>query len=223
MDQNELAIELREGKGKGVARKLRATGRIPGVFYGRGEPHSISLDPRALEKLLASSAAGMNTIIDLRGGGLDGSQALLKELQRDPVRGTMVHADLFAIDLAKKIQVSVPIHLTGSAKGVLMGGIIDHSLREIEFECLPGAIPEEIVADVSELDVGMTLHVRDLPMPDGVELLSDADLSVVSVVLPAAAEEEAAPEGEELAEGEEAAEGEAGEAGSEGSESKESE
>jgi large subunit ribosomal protein L25 len=204
--QNELAIELREGKGKGVARKLRATGRIPGVFYGRGEPHSISLDPRALE---------------MRGGGLDGSQALLKELQRDPVRGTMVHADLFAIDLAKKIQVSVPIHLTGSAKGVLMGGIIDHSLREIEFECLPRAIPEEILADVTELDVGMTLHVRDLPLPQGVELLSDADLSVVSVVLPAAAEE-AAPEGEELAEGVVPAEGEAPEGGPEGDEAKES-
>jgi large subunit ribosomal protein L25 len=134
----------------------------------------------------------------------------------------MVHADLFAIDLAKKIQVSVPIHLTGSAKGVLMGGIIDHSLREIEFECLPRAIPEEILADVSELDVGMTLHVRDLPMPEGVELLSDADLSVVSVVLPAAAEE-AAPEGEELAEGEEPAEGEAAEGASEGGDAKESE
>jgi large subunit ribosomal protein L25 len=206
VSENQIAVEPREGTGKGVARKLRAEGRIPGVYYGGGaEPRSIHLDARALDRLLTASSAGMNTLIDLVGAGLGGKQVLVKELQRDPVKGTLVHADFFAIDLAKAIQVSVPLHVVGNAAGLLMGGIIDHALREVELECLPGAIPEEIPVDVTPLEIGMSLHVRDIPLPGGVTLISDPDLSVVSCAAPAAAEE-APVEGEEAAE-EEAAEG----------------
>ena len=214
MAENPMAVELRESVGKGPARKLRATGRIPGVYYGRGRSHSISLDPGALDRLLTSSSAGLNTLIDLVGGGeLDGVQVLVKELQRDPVRGNLLHADLYAVDLQKAVHVSVPIHLTGTPTGVsLGGGILDQNMREIELECLPTAIPEEISIDVSELDLGQSLHIRDLTLPGGVTLLSDADLSIASVVAPAAAEEEAAPV-EEGVEGEaaDAAEGEGAE------------
>ena len=151
----------------------------------------------------------MNTLIDLRFSGesdFTGRQVLLKELQRDPVSGDFLHADFFAVDLLNTIQISVPIHLEGTAAGVLMGGIVDHALRELEVECLPNAIPEEFTVDVSLLEVGQSIHVRDLGLPDGVTLISDADLSIVSVVAPAAAEEEA-PTDEESEEAAAAAEG----------------
>ncbi len=210
MAENALNVETRQGAGKGVARKLRAAGRIPGVCYGKGEPSfSVSLDPRALRHLLEQSEAGMNTLINLAvegGGSFDGKMVLVRELQKDPVEGSYLHADFFAVDVQHAVEVSVPIHITGRAPGVELGGILDQALREIDLECLPLAIPSEIVADVSELDVGQSLHVSDLVLPAGVELRSDPGLSVVSVVAPAKVEEvveEAEVEGE--VEGEEAA------------------
>jgi len=132
---------------------------------------------------------------------------LIKEVQRDPITNAPLHADFFALDMTHTIDVEVPIHVTGTAVGVsLMGGILDHVLREIEVECLPGSIPDEIVVDVSALEIGDSIHIRDLVLPAGVELRSDPDLSVVSVVAPKAIEDElpeaeeaaaAAPEGEE--------------------------
>lgn len=224
MAENVLAVELREGTGKGVARKLRATGRIPGIYYGDGgPPKPVHLEARALERLLATSAAGMNTLIDLKGGGLDGKVVLVKELQRDPVKGRAVHADLYAVDVDRVVTVSVPVHLVGNATGVAnQGGIMDHALREVELECLPRAIPEEIRVDVTHLELGDSVHVRDLVLPEGVELLTDPDLSVASVVAPRV-EEEAPAEGVEEAEGIAApAEGEApAEAAEEGEKSEE--
>jgi large subunit ribosomal protein L25 len=210
----QLAIERRTSRGKGAARKLRASGRIPGVFYsGAAVAFAVDLDPRALEHVISTSAAGMNTLIDLSGGGeLDGKLVLVKDVQRDPVKGTLLHADFYGVDVKKVIQVSVPIRLTGTPIGVsLNDGILDHSLRELELSCLPQAIPEEIVADVSALEIGNSLHVRDLTLPEGVELESDPDLPVVSVV-PPRVEEEAVPTEEAAAEGEAAAAGEGAEA-----------
>jgi large subunit ribosomal protein L25 len=237
-----LDVEIRTGKGKGVARKLRGAGRIPGVCYARGKaPLPVTLDPKRLEKLLASSATGINTLIDLRvagGGDYHGRVVLVKELQRDPLSKHYLHADLYAVDLEQTIEVAVPIHVTGSAPGVTNGGILDQALRELQVECLPRAIPEQIVVDVSSLEIGMSLHVRDLTLPEGVKLVSDADLSVVSVVVPAAEEAAAAAtpaEGEAVAAAEgaegaapaaegaapaEAAEGEKGEKAEKGKEPK---
>ncbi len=212
MAENELAIELREETGKGAARKLRATGRIPGIYYGGGaEPRRVQLESRALERLLSTSAAGMNTLIDLKGGGdLDGKVVLVKELQRDPVMGSLVHADLYAVNVDRVVTVSVPVNLVGNPTGVVnMGGIMDHALREVELSCLPRAIPEEIRADVTSLDLGDSLHVRDLVLPEDVELLTDPDVSVVSIVAPKVEEEAPAEEEEEGAEA--VAEGEDGE------------
>jgi large subunit ribosomal protein L25 len=147
---------------------------------------------------------------------------LVKELQRDPVSARALHADFYAVDLEQAIQVAVPIHVKGTAPGVTNGGILDHALRELQIECLPRAIPDQILVDVSQLEIGMSLHVRDLVLPEGVKLMSDPDLSVVSVVVPAALEEEAAAaapaEGEAVP-----AEGEAAEAAAEGAEGKEGE
>ncbi len=209
MAENELAVEVREGTGKGPARRLRAAGRIPAVCYGRGATSlGISLDPSALNRLLKASTAGMNTLIELQiegGGKYHGKPMLVKELQRNPVSGRILHADLYAVNLQEAIQVSVPIHLEGTPEGVTAGGILDQTLREIELECMPQAIPEEVRLDVSELMIGQSLHVRDVLVPEGTTLLSDLDLSVVSVALPTVVEE---PE-PEVAEGELVAEGEA--------------
>jgi large subunit ribosomal protein L25 len=192
-----LEVELREGTGKGVARKLRAAGRIPGVLYGRGKaPQSVALDPRALERVITASEAGMNTLIDLNVvGSRERAErvVLVKELQRDPVRGAPLHVDLYQVDLSATIEVKVPIVLRGRPRGVeLSGGILDQALRELDVECLPRAIPESIGVDVSELDIGGSVHVRDLVLPEGVALRSDPDLSVASVIMPKV-EEEAAP------------------------------
>jgi len=218
---NALVAELRDATGKGVARRLRAAGRIPAVVYGKGaETKAISIDPKALQRLLQSSGAGMNTLIEL---SVDGTErtVLVKELQRDPVRGRPVHTDFYLVELDQKVEVSVPIHLVGRPEGVEAGGILDHPLREIELECLPRAIPESVSVDVSALEIGDSIHVRDLELPEGASVRTDGHLAVASVIAPAVVEEPAA---EELAEGEEvAAEGEeAAEAPAEAAENEES-
>ena len=216
MGEFALSVELREEKGKGVARKLRATGRIPGICYRRNaEPVPVSLDPKELDRLLRTASSGINTLFDLKvagGGDFDGRQVLVKELQRDPISGAYLHADLYAVDLKQTIHISIPIHIKGNAVGVTQaGGILDHATRELDVECLPNAIPEEFAVDVSNLEIGDSIHVRDLAIPEGVEILNDPDVSIVSVVAPAVVEEEVAAEeeGAEGVEGEVTPEGEA--------------
>ena len=223
MGEFALGVELREGRGKGVARKLRAAGRIPGICYRRNaDSVAISLDPNELDRLLRKASSGINTLIDLKvasGGDFDGRQVLIKELQRDPISGAYLHADLYAVDLQQKIHVSVPIHLKSTAIGVSMGGgILDHATRELDVECMPNAIPEGFAVDVSELEIGQSIHVRDLAIPEGIEVLNDPDVPIVSVVAPAVVEEEAPAEVEE--EGEAVPEGEAEAAPEDGAEQK---
>ena len=198
MADNTLVVELRGGRGKGAARKLRQAGRIPGVLYGRGHPSlAVSLDPLGLERALQRSDAGVNTLFELQvegGASLGAKVVLVKELQREPVGGRMLHADLYEVDLSQTVQVEVPIHVVGVPRGVsLDGGILDHALRDLAVECLPRAIPDEIQVDVSDLGIGDSLHVRDLRLPEGVTLRDDLDLSVVSVVAPRKEEEVVVP------------------------------
>jgi large subunit ribosomal protein L25 len=187
-----LTVELRAGRGKGVARKLRAAGRIPAVVYGRGrDTQPVTVDPAALSKLLHASHSGMNTLIDLSVAGRT-SVVLVRDIQKDPVSGRWVHADLYEVDLSRTIQVEVPLHLVGKPAGIELGGILDHPLREVTVECLPRAIPDSIDVDVSALGIGDSIHVRDLVLPEGARILSDPDLAVASVVLPKAEEERVA-------------------------------
>ena len=208
MAENVLSAETRSATGKGPNRRLRVSGKIPAVIYGKGrDAQSVTLDPTALETLLHKSGAGLNTLIDLSVSGRTDT-VLVKELQRHPVHGSYVHVDFFKVDLTQKITVSVPIHFIGKARGVEFGGILDHPLRELEVECLPRAIPEFVEVDVSALEVGQAIHVSEVRLPEGVEVKTDPTLPVASVVLPAA-EVEATPvetvvEGE-VAEGAEAA------------------
>lgn len=201
MADTHLEVEARDAVGKGAARKLRAAGRIPAVLYGAGRPAvPLTVDPTALQKVLHASDLGLNTLLDLKVLGhaeLDGKTVMVRELQRDPIRGTFIHADLYEVNLLEKIDVEVPLHVSGKAIGVENGGVLDQSLRELEVQCLPRAIPDEIVIDVSALDIGDNLHVRDIPLPEGVELLSDPDLSVVSIVAPVKEEDLIADTGEE--------------------------
>ena len=214
MGDISIAVEAREGRGKELARKLRASGRVPAVVYGCGrEAVSISLDPLVLEAQIKSSQAGLNTLFDLTGEAtVAGRTVLVKEIQREPVRGAILHADFVEVDLTERIHVSVPVHTTGTSPGVTMGGVMEHTLREIELACLPGSIPDELVIEVGEVELGQALHVGDLVLPGGVELITDVDLTLLSVATPRgmAEEEEVAEEeieGEEGDEGEEGAEG----------------
>lgn len=199
MGQNSIIAEERTGTGKGANRKLRAAGRIPAIVYGGGRAaRALALDPTPLMRMLRSSQSGMNTLIDLEVGGQE-TVVLVREIQRDPVSGSWIHADLFEVDLQKTIEVRVPLHIIGKPKGVENGGILDHALRDVEVECLPRAIPDSVEVDVSDLDVGDSIHVRDLVLPEGATMLSDGDLAVASVVLPKAEEEAKPAEAAEVA------------------------
>jgi large subunit ribosomal protein L25 len=202
--ENALTAETREGSGKGVARKLRQKGQIPAVIYGRRRAaQSITVNPDALRKLLRGEA-GLNTLIDLSLRG-ETSTVLVKGLERDPVRGTYLHADFYEVDLSQKVVVSVPIHLIGKAAGIEMGGILDHPLRELSIECLPREIPKSIDVDVTSLNVNESIHVSDLKLAAGLAIKTDGSLAVASVVLPQAEEAAAAATTEVVAEGEAAA------------------
>jgi large subunit ribosomal protein L25 len=209
MGDVKFAVEPREAKGKGVARKLRQQGLVPGVVYGGGrDATAIAFDVANFERLLETSHGGVNTLIDLEGSSAaSGRTVIAKELQREPVRGKITHVDFYEVDLKSKIEVSVPIHLVGSPAGVVLGGVLDQQQREIELLCLPGAIPDEIEVDVSGMELGDSLHVSDIPVPEGAEFHTDESLTVATVLVPRGLKE---GEGEP-----EAVEGEA-EAGAEG-------
>ena len=209
MAEKKLTGAPRDSTGKGAARKLRAQGKVPAILYGRGsDPVTIAVDSRELWHVLHTDA-GMNVLIDLHVDG-DRHLAMPKEVQRDIVRGEFLHADFIKISRTEKITVKVPIALVGESPGVKEGGVVEHHLWELEVECLPTDVPESIEADISGLEINDALHVSDLRAPEGVEVLTPEEESVVTVV-PApilkVEEEEAIEEGAEPAEGETAAEG----------------
>lgn len=227
MADQSLAVELRSDTGKGFARRLRSKGRVPAVVYGHGQASvSLSIESSELENLLKTSHAGLNTLIDLRGvSEVKGKVVLIKELQRHPVAGTLVHADFFEIDSTEKIHVLVPIRLIGIPAGVNLGGVLEHTMREIDLACLPTSIPDAIEIDVAALEINESLHVSDLTMPEGVETTIDSSLSIAHVAVPKVDETLEAEAEAEAVEGEAAeAEGAAGdkEAGDKDDDSKES-
>ncbi|MDE0911408.1 MAG: 50S ribosomal protein L25 [Myxococcota bacterium] len=202
MGDQSLAVEVRTDTGKGVARKLRAVGRIPAVLYGHGNASvSLSIQAKDLDTLLKTSHAGLNTLIDLEGdSAVEGKVVLIKELQRHSVAGTLSHADFFEIDATAKIHVSVPIKLEGTPEGVKLGGVLEHMMREIDLLCLPNAIPDLLEIDVSGMNQNESLHVSDLTLPEGVETGVDEALPIVHVATKKIEEEvEVVAEGDEAA------------------------
>jgi large subunit ribosomal protein L25 len=207
----KLNAEPRESVGKGAARKVRAAGRVPAVLYGPDlDSRRLSVDARELWHALHTDS-GTNVLINL---GLDGENFLTmpREVQRDIVRGTLLHVDFLRIRRDVAIEVHVPLHLAGESPGVREGGVVEHHLWELHVECLPTQVPEAIEADISRLAIGDALHVSDLRVPQHLTVLTPPEEVIVSVVPPPIlkVEEEAAPPEEEAAEEvPEAAEGEA--------------
>jgi len=181
-----LHVEKRETRGKNEARRLRASGRIPGVVYGteKNTATAIAVDPKMLLRIL-HSGSGVNTLIGLEGADLKGGKVLVKEYQLDPIDHTLLHADFYAIAMDKRLTVTVPVLIKGEPKGVKQqGGIVDFVSREIEVECLPSDIPEHIDLDVTELMLHQGIRVRDLPQDGKWKATSDPDLVIVHVVAP---------------------------------------
>lgn len=193
----DLKSEVRTTLGKEEAKRMRRLLRIPGIVYG-GSHGTIPVVVNPNE-LLSVLGAGENVLINLslrKGDGAEQFTVILKELQIDPVKGRPLHADFMEISMERKIRVEVPLVLTGESVGVKgKGGILEQPLRQLFVECLPLNIPEKIVVDVSLLDIGDAIHVRDLPVAEGIRTLEDGDRVVASVVAPAA--EEVAPVVEE--------------------------
>lgn len=194
MGDVQFAVEGRETTGKGANRRLRQRGLVPGIVYGGGRAATpIAFDVAKFERLIATSHSGHNTILDLTGhAAVAGRTVIAKELQREAVRGRITHVDFYEVDLTTKIEVEVPIHLTGTPVGVVNGGVLDQQLRELEIMCLPNAIPDSIEVDVSALDLGSNLHVSDLVVPQGIDVMSEADLTVATVLIPRGLRDEAA-------------------------------
>lgn len=217
MAEVELTAESREDVGKGAARKMRAAGKVPAVLYGPAvEPMRLAVDALQLWHALHTDA-GTNVLINLAVDG-DTFLTMPREVQRDIVRGTLLHVDFLRIRRDVAIQVDVPIHLTGESVGVKEGGVVEHHLWELRIECLPAQVPQSIDADVSRLAINDSLHVSDLRIPEHLTVLTPLEETIVSVVPPPVLEipEEEVPE-EELPEGEvpegEVPEGEAPPAG----------
>jgi len=193
----EIQVEPREPGSKGRAKRLRREGKLPGIFYGP------KLDPVPLEinkKEFLSRVAGLegSHLIRVKSASplLANKVALVKEMQFHPVTGDVLHADFYEVDLTAKIQVKVPLHFVGKAAGVVRGGILQPVVREVGVECLPMEIPEYINVEVSSLDIGHSLHIEDLPMPEGVVAIYETNFTLVTVVPPTVEEapaEEAAP------------------------------
>ncbi len=183
----ELAAEVREQVGKGVARQLRRKGKIPAVLYGQGECVLLSMDSTPVIKALKSTA-GKVALISLNIDGAaskKGRTALLRDWQIDPVSGALLHLDLFEVSMSKQIRVKVPVSVIGAVPaGVKEGGILQHNLRELHIECLPGAIPSAVEVDATDLAIGQGIHVKELQMGEGIRLLDEPDRMVISMVAP---------------------------------------
>ncbi|MGB2990945.1 MAG: 50S ribosomal protein L25/general stress protein Ctc [Candidatus Zixiibacteriota bacterium] len=185
MKEIELRARPREESGKEYAKKLRRNGFVPAVLYGP-ETKTLALEVETKSFLsLLRGGLGENVIVTLLLDDKKDSQrkVLVREVQRDPVTGAILHLDFHQISLTKKLTIQVPIHLVGIPVGVDDGGILQHALRDLEIECLPTAIPEKIEVDVSHLKIGDSVHVGDIKV-ENAEILSDSKSSIVSVVPP---------------------------------------
>ena len=190
-----LKAGLREPRGKGGARKLRAVGEIPAVLYGAGaEPQSLKLNAHDAELLFRSISVD-NTLINLE---VEGEKAavvtLVREIQTHPARAQLLHVDFFRIQMDVEVELEVPLHVEGTAAGVKDGGVLDQPIHDLPVRCLPADIPESIHLDVSNLNIGDSLRVKDLAVPKGVTILLDGDRTIVSVQVPTKLEEVVAPD-----------------------------
>ncbi len=180
-----VVATVREGKfNKNAARRVRVTGKIPAVVYGAGQDAvAVTVDPRAITRILHSDA-GHNTIFDLNVEGSPVVKAMIVDWQHEPIKGKLLHIDLKRIAMDKTMRVSVPIQLTGVPVGVKsQGGILEHVMREVEIECLPGDIPGHLDVDVSGLELHGVIYVSDLPHSGSIKFLGEEDATVAHVTI----------------------------------------
>ena len=203
---SETVLNANPGRttGSSTSRRLRREGRIPAVVYGHGmDPLAVDIDRRDLRAAL-SGAAGLNTILDLT---VEGAvyPSLIKDIQRHPVRRTVLHVDFIQVNLNEEVVVSIPVTIEGEAKEVLQhNGLVDLSMPEFEVRTTPRNIPEGITIDVTDMTMDTVIRVEDVELPDGVEAAGDPDSPVVTVLtMRAVVEDEPVAEGEEGEEGEE--------------------
>lgn len=203
----KLEVTTRKANGSRAARRLRRAGRVPGVVYG-GDEEALGFDVDARELRVALASTG--AVLDLSVDGAKPTPVVLKEAQRDPVRGRTIHVDMLRVRLDEAIHAVVPLELTGTedAPGVKEGGVLEQITRELNVEALPTAIPESVVHHIGEMQIGETIALSAVDMPQGVTLLDDADEAIVATLSPPRlqVEEEVEPEAETELVGEEGAE-----------------
>jgi large subunit ribosomal protein L25 len=212
-----IAARIRKEKGKGAARKLRKNDQIPAIFYGpKTDPVMLVVDYPELKGIMKRGSAE-NIILDLQiqsDGGTETRKAMLKDLLMDPVTDGYIHADFYEISMDKKITLGIPIRLINTPVGIADGGILQHVKRELTVSCMPDKLTDYLDVDVSGLDIGDSLHIRDIVLPEGISSTEEDDLTIAVVAAPTVTVE--AVEGE-VVEGEEVAE-EEGEAKEESAE-----
>jgi len=209
MERPVLSAEIREGVGKERARKLRAKGLIPAIFYSpRSQSIPLVIDSKEFVKTLQTEA-GENVLIDLnirKGDQAERRVVMVKEIQIDPLQGTTLHTDFYEVAMDEMVTVEVPIHLVGKPEGIKVGGILEQIRRVIQIQCLPGNIPKRIDVDVSSLKIGDSIHVQDIQVEEA-KILFDTNFTIATVVPPVVEEKKVveevvaeAVEGEEVKE-----------------------
>src|SRR5688572_8711550 len=190
--QVKLTAERRTALGRSAVRKLKAAGSVPAVMYGsKDKPEALQVSRRDINAML-SHAAGENILVELEIAGKS-RLALVQEVQHAPVGGAILHIDFHAVSMDEKIQADVPLEPVGTANGVKnMGGLLEQNLRTLEIECLPRDLPDVLRVDVSALNIGDAIHVREIPLPEGVTTRIQPDLTAFSVLAPTVEEEPAA-------------------------------
>ncbi len=209
MEAIELKTRVRQGRGKNASRVLRREGKLPAVLYGPDtEPLLLSVDTHELELAVKSGPSGQLLLrLVIENGERTTRRAMIKELQRHPLSREPLHVDFYEISMDRKISVKVPVVTTGESKGVAMGGMLQIIRHELEVECLPDRIPEKIEIDITELDVGDSVHVQEIPLAEGVEFPADVNFTVLTILSPKKEEEDVTGEEEEGEELEMEAEG----------------
>lgn len=193
METVELAGNLRTKTGKGAAKQFRRNGLIPGTVYGNKENLLITIDNKNLFRLLKK--AQTNAILNLKIENNKNRNVVIKEMQKDIITRDILHVDLLEISMKKKLKIAVPIEETGTAIGTKMGGVLTYLVRDIKVECLPENIPQTIKVDVTGLDIGHSLHIRNITIPDGVTVLDNPDDTVCVLKIVEAEKSKEAEEG----------------------------
>jgi large subunit ribosomal protein L25 len=191
--QVKLTAERRTALGRSAVRKIKAAGAVPAVIYGaKDAPEALQVSKRDISALL-SHASGENILVELEIAGSGNRLALVQEVQHAPLGGDVLHIDFHAVSMDEMIEADVPLEPTGTANGVKnFGGLLEQNLRSLSVECLPRDLPDLISVDVSALNIGDSIHVREIPLPAGVTTRIPADLTAFSVMAPTVAEEPAA-------------------------------